>query len=77
MTYVNIDLNQMILSKVRGQQTVTKVRIRPVLLKEELFFRSHAQKAPGVSPQLYKGRYGRRCPEMDERTVRPAAAAGM
>ncbi len=38
MTYVNIDLNQMILSKVRGRQTVTKVRIRPILLKEELFF---------------------------------------
>ncbi|MCH1984442.1 SAM-dependent methyltransferase [Ruminococcus sp. OA3] len=38
MEYVNIDLNQMILSKARGKQTVSKVRIRPVLLKEELFF---------------------------------------
>ena len=36
--YVNIDLEQMILSKVRGKQTVSKFRIRPVLLRVELLF---------------------------------------
>lgn len=38
--YVSINLHQIILSKVKADKNLTKVKIRPVLIKDMLYFQA-------------------------------------
>lgn len=50
---LSIDLQQIVLSNTRDEAQGTRLKVRPVLLKGELFFRKHCTRAHRCSMKIW------------------------